>query len=60
MSTARIERVDSLPLILTWLLRMHIHTIIDGIWRPHGRWQGLNYGQLALLFVAYVRGSVLT
>lgn len=54
MSTARIERVDSLPLILTWLLRMHIHTIIDGIWRPHGRWQGLNYGQLALLFVAYV------
>ena len=54
MSTARIERVDSLPLILTWLLRMHIHTIIDGIWLPNGRWQGLNYGQLALLFVAYV------
>ena len=54
MSTARIERVDSLPLLLTWLLKMHIDTIIDGIWRPHGRWQGLNYGQLALLFVAYV------
>ena len=54
MPTVRIERVDSLPLILTWLLKMHIHTIIDGIWRPHGRWQGLNYGQLALLFVAYI------
>lgn len=54
MSTIRIERVDSLPLILTWLLKMHVHTIIDGVWRPHGRWQGLTYGQLALLFVAYI------
>lgn len=54
MSTIRIERVDSLPLILTWLLKMHVHTIIDGVWRPHGRWQGLTYGQLALLFMAYI------
>ena len=54
MSIIRIERVDSLPLILTWLLEMHVHTIIDGIWRSHGRWQGLTYGQLALLFVAYI------
>lgn len=54
MSTIRIERVDSLPLILTWLLKMHVHTIIDGIWQPYGRWQGLTYGQLALLFVAYI------
>ncbi len=50
----RIERVDNLPLIITWLLKMNIHTIIDAIWRPHGRWQGLSYGQLALLFITYV------
>lgn len=54
MSTIRIERVDSLPLILTWLLKMHVHTIIDSIWQPHDRWQGLNYGQLVLLFVVYI------
>ncbi len=50
----RIERVDNLPIIITWLLRMHIHTFIDAIWSRHGNWQGLSYGQLALLFVAYI------
>lgn len=54
MPSTRIERVDELPLILTWLLNMHVSGIIDGIWYSHGRWQGLSYGQLALLFVAYV------
>lgn len=53
-SEIQIERVDNLPLIITWLMKMHIHTIIDALWRPHGRWQGLSYGELALLFVAYV------
>jgi hypothetical protein len=54
MSSTRIERVDDLPLILTWLLNMHVSVSIDGIWHSHGRWQGLSYGQLALLFVAYI------
>ena len=54
MPSTRIERVDDLPLILTWLLNMHVSGIIDGIWHSHGQWQGLSYGQLALLFVAYV------
>lgn len=54
MSKTRIERVDELPLILTWLLNMRIAEIIDGIWHPHGQWEGLSYGQLALLFVTYI------
>lgn len=54
MPSTRIERVDDLPLILTWLLNMHVSVVIDGIWHSHGRWQGLSYGQLALLFVAYI------
>jgi len=54
MSKTRIERVDELPLILTWLLKMRIVEIIDGIWQPHGQWEGLSYGQLALLFVTYI------
>lgn len=50
----RIERVDNLPIIITWLLRMRVNSIIDSLWQPHGKWQGLSYGQLALLFVAYI------
>ena len=54
MSIIRIKRVDELPLILSWLLKMGIVEIIDGIWQPHGQWKGLSYGQLALLFVTYI------
>lgn len=54
MSKTRIERVDELPLILTWLMKMRIAEMIDGIWHPHGQWEGLSYGQLALLFVTYI------
>lgn len=50
----RIERVDNLPIIITWLLRMRVNSVIDSLWRSHGKWQGLSYGQLALLFVAYI------
>ena len=54
MKEQRIERVDSLPLILYWLTKMRIQEAIDSIWHPHPYWQGLSYGQLAVLFVAYV------
>jgi len=54
MSIMRIERVDELPLILKWVLKMGIVENIDGIWQPHGQWEGLSYGQLSLLFVVYV------
>ena len=54
MSIIHIERVDELPLILTWLMKMRISEMIDGIWQAHGQWEGLSYGQLALLFVTYI------
>ncbi len=50
----RIERVDSLPLIIYWLTKMRIQEAIDTIWHAHPCWQGLSYGQLAVLFIAYV------
>lgn len=49
-----IERVDNLPIIITWLLNMQVHIIIDALWSKHGNWQGLSYGQLSLLFIAYI------
>lgn len=54
MSEQRIERVDSIPLILYWLMKMRVQEIIDAIWYPHTNWQGLSYGQLAVLFLTYV------
>ncbi len=54
MSQLHIERVDSLPVIFHWLLKMQIQVIIDRIWYPHSNWEGLSYGQLAVLFVAYI------
>jgi transposase len=49
------ERIDDIPLLIYWLRRMHIDTIIDTVLgRPHGNWQGLSYGQVALVFIAYI------
>lgn len=53
-SRIKIERIDNLPIIFKWLKKMRVQPIIDGIWQPHGNWQGLTYGQLAVLFIAYV------
>jgi transposase len=49
------ERIDNLPLLIYWLKRMHVDESIDHVLgRPHGNWEGLSYGELALVFVAYV------
>ena len=44
MTTAQIisERIDDVPLLLQWLLNMHIDQIIDAVLKsPHGNRQGL-------------------
>jgi hypothetical protein len=47
--------MDDIPLLIYWLRRMHIDTIIDAVLGPaHGNWQGLSYGQVALVFMAYI------
>jgi transposase len=49
------ERIDDIPLLMHWLVEMHVDTIIDtAIGVPHGNRQGLSYGQLAVVFVAYI------
>jgi transposase len=49
------ERIDDIPLLMSWLLEMQIDRIIDAaIGAPHGNRQGLSYGQLAVVYVAYI------
>lgn len=57
MTTAQIdsERIDDIPLLMRWLLDMHIDQIVDNVLgTPHGNRQGLSYGQLAVVFIAYI------
>ena len=49
------ERIDSLPLLIYWLKQMKVDVIIDQVLKsPHGNWEGLSYGEIALVYVAYV------
>jgi transposase len=54
MSTPQIERVDAIPILLTWLEHMAVAAHIDSLWTPHHEWEGLSYGQLAVLFLTFV------
>jgi transposase len=54
MSTPQIERVDAIPILLTWLEHMAVAAHIDSLWSPHHEWEGLSYGQLAVLFLTFV------
>jgi hypothetical protein len=53
--TKKVQRVDEIPLVIHWLLKMRVAEIIDHVWPyPHRNRRGLSYGQLAVLLVAYV------
>jgi len=54
----KIERIDSIPLIISILGRMGVIEVVDGIFLSHGNWSGLSYGQLTVLFVTYVLHSL--
>jgi transposase len=49
------ERIDDLPLLLAVLQRMRVAAIIDAVLPPpHKNRRGLTYGELAMLFIAYM------
>jgi len=58
MSEQSIERVDEIPIIFHKVKQMGIQERIDRFWPTHGNWQGLSYGQLAVLFMIYVIHSM--
>jgi transposase len=51
----RSERIDNLPVLIYWLKRMQVDVILDQVLGPpHGNWDGLSYGEVAMVYVAYV------
>ena len=52
--TTTSERIDELPLLIYWLTHMQVDVIIDRVLgTPHGNWEGLSYGELALVFITH-------
>src|SRR3990172_7007576 len=53
--TTTSERIDELPLLIYWLKQMRVEVIIDRVLGPaHGNWEGLSYGELAVVFLAHL------
>jgi transposase len=58
MMAQKIQRVDTIPLIIAMLTKMGVEKVIDSVFTQHGNWSGLSYGQLTVLFVTYVLHSL--
>lgn len=53
--TTSSERIDELPVLIYWLKQMRVDVIIDSVLGPpHGNWDGLSYGEVALVFIAHM------
>lgn len=48
------ERVDDIPLLLAQMERMQIASLLDEQIRPHGNWQGLSHGHLAVVWLTFI------
>lgn len=48
------ERIDELPVLIYWLKQMRVDMLLDQVLGPpHGNWEGLSYGELALVFITH-------
>jgi transposase len=53
--TTSSERIDELPLLIYWLKQMRVDVLIDRVLGPpHGNWDGLSYGEVALVFLTHI------
>lgn len=48
------ERVDDVPLLLGFLIKLKLPEILDRHYPPHPLHQGLSYGWLATVWIAYI------
>jgi|GEM_PF-2297159 hypothetical protein len=44
MTSPQIERVDAIPILVTWLQHMVVAEHIGSHWTPHREWDGLRFG----------------
>jgi len=54
-TTVTHEPVDDVPVIIAWLLAMHVDRLVDWVLPPpHGNWKGLTYGQVVVIWLTYI------
>jgi hypothetical protein len=58
MMASKIERIDTIPLIIAILEKMNVQKTVDSVFIAHRNWIGLSYGQVTGLFVTYVLHSL--
>jgi len=53
--TTSSERIAELPVLIYWLKQMRVDVIIDTVLGPPpGNWDGVSYGEVALVFLAHM------
>jgi transposase len=52
--TITTERVDDLPLLLTYLQRLEVPSLLEQHFHQHGNWQGLSAGWVATIWLAHI------
>lgn len=52
--TVTTERVDDIPLLITWMKRMGLAELTNEHFTPHGNWQGINLGRVLMGWLAHV------
>jgi hypothetical protein len=52
--TVTTECVDDIPLLITWMERMGLVTLINEHFPPHGNWQGLDPGRVLVGWLAHI------
>jgi transposase len=52
--TITTERMDDLPLLLTYLIQMGVPRLLDSYFRQHGNWQGLPASWVTTVWLAHL------
>lgn len=51
----QVERIDDIPLLLSFLYRMGVPALLDKHYPRHGNWKGeLSFGTVAGVWLAYI------
>ena len=48
------QRIDDIPLLLAIMIEMGIPEQIDNQIQPHGLWQGISVGTVAIIWLCYI------
>ena len=54
LSITKIERADDIPLLTAQMEKMGVAQLLDKYFPMHGNWQGLSFGKVVVIWLAYI------